>query len=197
MEACFTTIRSRIITLLSCWMLAALFVGEVSLMSRNPQFVHLAVILTTSFFLWLSFFARGTVHGCVGGLEISMLLAPHLLRFGAPFILFVPELARMKTAFLAVCTIEVALALVALLLVLSRVPGRNARLLFLWNATGIGNLLLLGLLFLLAGWNEGTTLLPLVFLPYSLLPTFIIPLLLWSHLALFFRPRALRKSELP
>jgi hypothetical protein len=182
--------RSRLYPLIGfAWFVAALVVGASGWLSRlappRPQLLLfgltaaliVAGVVVPSFRSWLA------------GVDLRAVIALHLTRFIGVYFLMLYARGLLPFQFAVVGGWgDIAIAATALCwLVLAREPAEHPRLLRLWNLCG-----LIDIFFVIAtaarmAMADPDSMGPLRTLPLSLLPTFLVPLIIASHVLIFWR----------
>lgn len=180
------------------WFLAAVGVGASGWLFRwapvqiQILLVGLTVVLLVagatvpSFRTWLA------------ALELRSVIAIHLSRFvGVYFLLlYARGLLPFEFAVLAGWG-DIVIAVTALLwLVLTRAPEGRRSLLWLWNLCGLADIVFVVATAAHMGTADPASMGPLRTLPLSLLPTFLVPLIIASHVLVFWRLGRAPRREL-
>lgn len=174
----------------SVWFLAALVVGAAGLLAvfppPFPQLVLLLIVAALGAALWRSALLRRWART----VDLRVLVLVHVSRFVGLYFLFLERRGELASEFAVPAGWgDIAVATLALLLVLGvrldTAPGRVA--LLVWNVLG-----LLDILFVVAtatrlGLADAYAIRPFLWLPLSLLPTFLVPLVIFTHLVVFWR----------
>jgi hypothetical protein len=182
--------RSRLFPLIGfVWFLAALVVGAsgrlASLAPPRPQLLLLlltaaliaAGMLVPSFRAWLA------------AVDLRSVIAIHLTRFiGVYFlVLYARGLLPFDFAVLGGWG-DIAIATTALLwLVLVAEPTAQRTLLLLWNLCGLIDIVFVVATAARMATADPASMGPMRTLPLSLLPTFLVPLIIASHVLIFWR----------
>jgi hypothetical protein len=128
--------------------------------------------------------------------DLRVLVALHVTRFvGAEFLVYFRR-GELPFAFAVPGAWgDMAVAATAILVLASGVPStRGRRLLYgVWNTLGLADLLFVVLTAARLGFADPDSLRALLRLPLSLLPTFLVPLLIASHVLIAVR--LARESE--
>jgi hypothetical protein len=120
--------------------------------------------------------------------DLRWLIAPHLTRFVGFYFLFLYQRGQLPEGFAVPGGIgDIIVALIAgMLLVLS--PSRRPReILLLWNVFGLIDIIFVAFSALRFGLRDWQSMALLRELPLSLLPTFLVPLIIVSHVLIFVR----------
>lgn len=171
------------------WLLFAVFLGHARLLTSEPAYVHVLSVLLPALVVIVGGLFIGQVREWIDELDLRMLVFLHTTRLLAIFYLILHGRGQLPGEFaLTVAWGEIAIAVAAL--VLGVLPLRRAvrlRAIGIWNIAG---LVTAGIgLVTAARVALGGDLRLLVFteLPFNLVPTFLAPLVLGSHVLLYRR----------
>lgn len=187
-------LRSRLVLLVSCWAVLALLLALGGALARAPGPLIPALIFGLPAAAVLAHRRIAPLRAWVAAFDPRLAMAFHLVRipFGLAFLREAAE-GTLPLAFARVAGPGdvVAGGLVLLALVAAgdlRVPARRA-IVLAWNALGLLDMLLVVataqrlVIFVQDPRMQGT----LGRFPYAVLPTFVVPMILISHLAVFAR----------
>ena len=173
------------------WLLIAIALGASGALQRikppAPQLIIIGLVIA----LLAAYVINARFREWLRELDLRALIALHLTRFVGFYFLYLYRKGQLPGGFAvpAGCgDIIIATFALVLLVAWSRV-GRQRGVLLLWNALG-----LLDILFVVAdAANQALTapaaMAALLRLPLSLLVTFLVPLIIASHLLIFARLR--------
>ncbi len=160
-----------------------------------PQIVLFGLVIVLLLFFWKS---QGFRYWILNA-DIRLLVGIHLTRFVGFYFLYLYSLNRLPYDFAVLGgwgdIIVAAFALILILFV--PYPTRRGHFIyFLWNILG-----LLDILFVVAtatrlALSDPQSMVELLRLPLSLLPTFLVPIIIFTHLVTFiklYRDRRLEK----
>jgi len=183
-------VRSRIFPLIGfIWFLAAVAAGASGILARlappRPQVLlvglTLALVLgwafVPSFRLWLA------------GVGLRSAMALHVTRFVGAYFLVLYSRGLLPFQFAVVGGWgDIAIAATAVAwIVLARDPEAHRGLLSLWNFCGLADIVFVVATAARMAMADPSSMGPLRTLPLSLLPTFLVPLIIASHLLIFWR----------
>lgn len=126
--------------------------------------------------------------------DLRWLVSLHLTRFVGLYFFSLSSRGELPFAFAAPAgSGDILVAVLAgLLLVLS--DARNWSTLLFWNTIGLTDILFVVLMALRLGLEDRQSMHALREFPLSLLPTFLVPLIIVSHVLIFFRAARLKRS---
>ncbi len=173
------------------WLICALVAGSTGVLTRLPLPALQGVLILLTALVLLAWRRIGMVRTWVEALEPSALVLLHTTRFVGIYFLLLYRRGMLPYDFavrggwgdIIVATLALAVCFWPL------APDKRRRLMVIWNVVGT-----LDLLFVLAtagrlGLAGDPLMWNLTMLPLSLLPTFLVPLLLATHFILFQRLR--------
>jgi len=189
--------QSKVLAAIIIWYALAIFAGGSGLTLRMvpplPQIVlfGLVVLLLLLYWLYLSF------RKWVLFVNIKLLVAVHLTRFVGFYFLFLYSRGQLPYDFAVPGGWgDIIVASTALLVILlAPLVGKGGWLIyFIWNFIG-----LVDILFVVATATRLTIADPqsmseLLKLPLSLLPTFLVPIIIFTHIIIFIRLYRARRA---
>jgi hypothetical protein len=169
------------------WLAVAVAAGGSGLLlglrPPAPQLVVLALVaaLVVAGRFWPAF------RSWLAGLGWRPVVAFHLIRFVGVCFLWFSRRGRLPAAFAVPAAVgDVAVALLAAgLLLAGAAVSRHPRLLWSWNVLGLADILMVVVSAARIGIQNPASMAEVLRLPLSLLPTFLVPLIIASHLLLF------------
>jgi hypothetical protein len=171
------------------WFAASLAVGALNVLSRLPAPVPQIILVSLTALLLVASKSVRSFRDWLASANLKCLVAIHLLRFVGIYFLVLHARGELPYAFAVpggIGDICVATAAIAILCVdPSRSPGR--KLWVAWNALGLMDILLVVATAARLGITDPASMQALTHLPLSLLPTFLVPLIIASHIVLFGR----------
>ena len=172
------------------WFLIALLIGAsgivASLKPPFPQVVLFGLVIV----LLLLFRMSSTFHSWIMNVDIRVLVLVHLTRFVGIYFLILYGRGELPYAFAVPGGLgDIAVAMTALLVsIFSPIRGAVGRkILLFWNLFGF-----IDILFVVATAARLAMLNPesmsaITRLPLSLLPTFLVPMIIFTHIVIFIR----------
>ena len=171
------------------WFFGAIAAGYFLPLQRIPAPAILAVIFTLTGLLLSAYVRIAPLRTWVDSLDPLALVQLHLTRFVGFYFLFLYREGELPHGFAVTGGVGdiVVATFAAVLLFVPFAEPRLHRLLNMWNVIGLIDLVFV--LFTAARLNlaDPSQLRALTYLPLSLLPTFLVPLLLATHVILFLR----------
>jgi hypothetical protein len=184
--------------LLAIWFVVALFAGAsgkvAALRPPAPQVVLLGLTLA----LVLAYNFSRLFRDWTSQWDLRVLVALHLTRFVGAYFLLLNARGELPREFALPAGLgDIAVATLALILITLRPAPERKRFCFLWNSLG-----LIDILFVIAtatrlALRDPASMAALLRLPLSLLPTFLLPLIIASHFLIFVRLRQLSRLPSP
>jgi hypothetical protein len=182
--------RKIIIITATIWFLLALIVGASGILASIPMPFPQVVLSGLTVILMLLFWKSSGFRNWVLSVDIRALLLVHLSRFIGVYFLILHSRGELPYAFAVPGGLgDIAIAIAAtLLLFISHQKGRIGFIdLFIWNILG-----LLDILFVVAtagrlGLANPASMSALTRLPLGLLPTFLVPIIIFTHIVIFLR----------
>lgn len=178
------------------WLIAALLAGNAGWLTRLPFLGVTAVLFTLTALLLLAYGTLSGLRRWIDGLDLRALVLLHVTRFAGIYLLVLFSRGALPHDFaipagwgdIVVATLAIAVALLPL------AESTQRRAIGFWNIVGLVDLLLVTATSARLGLQDATQMRALTVLPLSLLPTFLVPLLLFTHVVIFMR---LRHEEAP
>ena len=152
----------------------------------TPQVIA-GIVWTATIVALLACWKVATLRSWTMKVDLRYLLLLHLTRLVGFYFLFLSSRGQLPFAFAAPAGAgDIIVALLAfLLLILS--DARNWTVLIIWNTIGLTDILFVVLLALRLGLADRQSMHALREFPLSLLPTFLVPLIIVSHVLIFVR----------
>lgn len=178
------------------WFTLALAVGLTGVFKQASAPVVALTVWTLTAIVLLSWWKIPTVNRWATRVDLSWLIALHLTRFVGIYFLFLCRNGSLSCAFAKPAGIgDIAIAIGATLLILGDVANRGGRTIILvWNTLGLLDIVVVVFTALPVGLTDWPGMAPLRTPPLMLLPTFLVPLIIASHILIFIRLRIVKLS---
>jgi hypothetical protein len=173
------------------WLIAAILAGNYRLLQRLPMPAIQGVLFGLSAILLLLYFRLGALRAWINGLDLRSLVLLHATRFVGFYFLLLYHRGELPYEFAVPGGWgDILVATLALLVVFWPMGAvRRRRALTIWNVIGFVDIMMVvitaGRIGLVAPWR----MLALTVLPLSLLPTFLVPLIIATHVIIHLRLR--------
>ena len=178
------------------WAFGALAVGHFRLLQRLPAPAIQGILVGLTALLLAAYFRSRPVRAAIDQRDLRGLVLFHVTRFVGFYFLHLYALGELPYDF-AVPGGYGDIVVAALALVVVFVPMSAAlreRALTIWNVIGFIDILFVVVTAARLGRADPFSMRALTVLPLSLLPTFLVPLLIASHLVIFTRLKHSRLS---
>jgi len=182
-----------VLLILAAWLCLASGVGVAGWLERANASVIAGIVWIMTALALLACWKVPTLQGWARTVELRWLVLLHLARFVGFYFFLLCSRGELPFAFAAPAgwgDIVVA-ALAVLLLALS--GARNWNMLVIWNTIGLTDILFVVLTALRLGLEDWRSMHALREWPLSLLPTFLVPLIIVSHVLIFWRASKLKE----
>ena len=169
--------------ILFLWFLLSLAIGHLQLLQKVPRpAVQIILFLLTAVLLLFFFFHSG-VRRWIEGLDLRVLILYHLTRFVGIYFLILYSRGELPYDFAVkggIGDITVATAAIPIAFLPFEKKGSLVAL-AVWNLFGLVDILFVVFTAARLGLKDPESIRALTVLPLSLLPTFIVPLIIASH----------------
>jgi hypothetical protein len=171
------------------WAFTALAAGNFQWLQRLPAPAVQGILFGLTALLLAIYFGSGVVRAAVDRVDLRRLVLFHVTRFIGFYFLRLHARGELPYDFAVPGgygdIIVAALALVAALAPLSA-PLR-LRAISIWNVVGFVDIMFVVATAARLGHADPSSMRALTYLPLSLLPTFLVPLLIASHVVIYAR----------
>jgi hypothetical protein len=173
------------------WFGAAIAAGHFLLLQRLPPVALPGVILVITALILLAYFRITAARTWVDSLDLRTLVLIHITRLIGVYFLMLYQRGDLPRAFVVPGSItDIIVATMALPIALAPLEaGPRRRAIVIWNVVGFIGLLLTLVNATRLNLVDPSQLRALTHLPLSLVPTFLMPLLLAIHVIIFDRTR--------
>ena len=176
-------------SVLGVWLLAATAVGAAGLLANLvppwPQVILVGLTLVSLAVLW----SDGPVRRWAKRVDPRRLVAFHITRFVGVYFLVLYGRGELPYEFAVIGGWgDIIVATFAVLLIATGPPaGRRRAAYLVWNAVGLADILFVVATATRLALADPTSIAPLLRLPLSLLITFVVPIVIATHIWLFRR----------
>ena len=186
-----------VLLLLAAWFCLAL-AGGAGFWFRDFSAVGIALLVWTLTALALvACWKIPDVREWILSVDLKWLIALHLTRLVGIYFLILASRGELPSGFARPAGLgDIAVATLALFLVAIPVLHRTREFLLVWNVMGLIDILFVVASALSFGRSDLDSMLAVRVLPLSLLPGFLVPLLIASHILIFVRVRQ-QADEIP
>jgi hypothetical protein len=171
------------------WLGAAFVAGQQLVLQRLPPVAIPVCVLGLAAVLLLSYFRLAAVRAWVDALDLRTIVLLHVTRFVGVYFLVLYRRGLLPYDFAVPGGIgDIIVAVLALALVLVPLtPATSDRAIRIWNIIGFVDICLVVLTAVRLNLANPFQMRALTYLPLSLLPTFLVPLILATHVIIFTR----------
>ena len=173
---------------LAAWLCFALAVGVAGWFQPASAPVVALTVWTLTGLVLLACWKVDPISTWAATVDLRWLGLLHITRLVGFYFLILCQRGELPCAFAAPVGIgdnTIAAAAVVILLIPKFLTSR--RLLLIWNSAGLVDIVFVVFAALRAGLRDWPSMAPLRQLPLGLLPTFIVPLIVASHVLIFVR----------
>jgi len=176
--------------ILAAWLALALLAGASGIQAALPMPFPQALIFTLTFVLGLIYCGSPGFRAGVTAVSASTLVRFHITRFVGLYFLYLGSIGDLPRAFATPAGIGDIVTATSAVVVASLNRKRslqNNRIYFIWNMLGTFDILFVVANAARLGLADPASMQALTRLPLSLLPFFLVPLIIFSHAVLFHR----------
>jgi hypothetical protein len=178
------------------WLCLATGVGVAGWFEGANAPVVAGVVWTLTILALLACWKVSTLRTWTMEVDLRWLVLLHLTRFVGIYFFSLCSRDELPYAFAAPAGWgDIGVATLAILL-LALSNARNWSMLIIWNTIGLTDILFVVMTALRLGLADQQSMHALREFPLSLLPTFLVPLIIVSHVLIFFRAARLKSSQL-
>ena len=173
------------------WLGGAIAIGHFLILRRLPPLAMPGISLGLAALTALAYFKIGTLRNWVDSIDLRGLVLLHVTRFIGLFFLSLYQRGELPRELLSASIGDIIIATMALPVVFAPLADEaRRRAIVIWNVVGFVGLLLALVTMARLTLSAPAELRAFTRLPMSLVPTLLIPLLLFIHVVLFARTRA-------
>ena len=181
---------------LRLWLIAGLAVGRLQLLAGLPAPALPVIIFGLTAGLLAAYAKGGGFRTWLDRLDLRALVLLHVTRFVGFYFIALYRRGELPYAFAVPGgwgdIVVAGLALLVALVPMAKDPRRRA--VTIWNVVGLMDILLVVATAGRLAMEDGGQMRALTYLPLSLLPTFLVPLIIFTHVLIFLR---LRRAPTP
>ena len=189
-----TPLRFRIA--IWAWLIAALLVGKYSLLQRLPVPAVQGVLFGLTAICLLLYFKVSGPRAWIDQLDLRALVLLHVTRFVGCYFLLLYRRGELPYAFavpggwgdIVVATLALPVGLWPM------TDSTRRRAITIWNVVGFVDIMMVVIAAARLGLQGNQQMRALTTLPLSLLPTFLVPAIIATHVIIFVR---LRRESVP
>ena len=173
------------------WLIGAVVAGRELWLQRLPMPAVQALLLGLTFLLVALYRISQPFHAWANSIPLRAVVFLHVTRFVGFYFIRLYREGLLPYAFAVPGGLgDILVATLALVVTLAPLaPATRARAIFVWNVVGLIDILMVVVTAARLGLAEPTSMRALTYLPLSLLPTFLVPLIIATHLLVFARLR--------
>ena len=175
--------------ILLLWLLLAVVLGAPGVLQQvRPPGPQLILFALTGTLLALWRYNRDA-RSRIDRIDLRWLVALHLVRFVGLYFIYLSDRGELPQAFAVPAGVgDIAVATGAALSLLTwRSFGSKRSWLLVWNSIGLLDILFVVVTAARIGMTQPDSMAALLRLPLSLLPTFLVPLIVASHVVIYSR----------
>jgi hypothetical protein len=171
------------------WFFAAILAGRALVLQRLPAFAVPGIILSLTTFILALYFLVPPLRAWADRFDLRRLVLLHVTRFVGIAFLVLYRRGELPYAFAVPGGIgDIVVATFALPVAFAPLqPALLRRALTIWNVVGFVDILLVVITAARLNLQDRAQMYALTQLPLSLLPTFLVPLIIATHLIIFAR----------
>ncbi len=186
----------KVLILCSLWLILAVLAGMSGIVSTLvPPFPQIVLAGLLILLIVLFLFVPGFKAWCLS-VNIRVLILFHITRFVGVYFLILYSLGRLPYDFAVPGgwgDIIIAVAAIALTLFSRGKVKPGWAIIMLWNLAGLLDILFVVFTAASLAMSDPGSMSELLKFPLSLLPTFVVPLIIFTHLVIFMRLYMSRK----
>ena len=189
--------QNRVLAAIIIWYVLAILAGGLGLTLRMaPPFLQI-VLFGLVVLLLLLYWLSQSLRQWVLSVNIKLLVAVHLTRFVGFYFLFLYSRGQLPYEFAVLGGWgDIIVASIALLIILlAPLAGKSGWLIYLvWNFIGLVDILFVVATAARLATADPKSMSELLGLPLSLLPTFLVPIIIFTHIIIFIRLNTARRD---
>ena len=173
------------------WFGGAIAAGHFQILQRAPAVITPVATVGIALLLLVVYSRVSAVRRWLDTLDVRALVLIHVTRFTGIYLLMLHQRGVLPRGFAMPGGVtDIIVATMALPIALAPLPDQaRRRAVVIWNVVGFLGLAIATIGLARIGLSHPTELRTLTYLPLSLLPTFLMPLLIATHVIIFDRIR--------
>ncbi len=178
------------------WFLGAVFAGQQRVLQRIPPPAVQGILFGLTAVVLLAYYRIAALRSWFDRLDLRSLVLVHVSRFVGIYFLLLYRKRELPYDFAVPGGIgDIIVALCALLIVFLRLGyERRHRLISIWNIVGFIDIMLVVITAARLNFADPVQMRALTRLPLSLLPTFLVPILIATHVMIYVRIERSRRA---
>ena len=184
-------------TTLWLWLTAALLAGRLLLLQRVPMPAVQGILFGVTALLVLAYRASALWRTWADALPLRGLVLLHVTRFVGFYFIWLYRRGELPYAFAVPGGLgDIAVATLALVAALAPfAPATRLRAITICNVVGLIDIAMVVMTAARLGLADPSSMRALTYLPLSLLPTLLVPLIIATHVLIFARLRRLSPGD--
>jgi hypothetical protein len=184
----------RVVIILLIWCVLAALLGAIGLFaSLHPPFPQVILFGLVALLL-IAYGSSSEFRGWLSSVPLAWLVSVHVVRFVGFYFLWLHEHGQLPFAFAVLGGWgDIVVATLALVLLVLR--PRSRAIYHIWNTLGLADILFVVITATRLALADPASMATLLRLPLSLLPTFIVPLIIFTHVVIFLRLKGERLNR--
>ena len=184
--------------ILSIWFIVSLILGYSGLLGKISPPFHQIILLCIVITLIISFFRFKNFKKWTLSLSLRTLISVHIIRFIGFYFLFLYSKGQLPYEFAVPAGIgDIVIAISALYIISNYTAERGVRItaVLIWNLFGLADIMFVIFTAARLMFSAPDSMIALTELPLSTLITFFVPLIIYSHLVIFYVINRSRRSK--
>ncbi len=173
------------------WLIAALAAGNYLWLQRLPMPAVQGLLFALTALVLLVYFKTTALRAWLSSLDLRALVLLHVTRFVGIYFLLLYQRGELPYAFAVPGGWgDITVATLALLVcVVPMAEATRRRAITIWNVIGFVDMMMVVVTAARLGFTDASQMRALTYLPLSLLPTFLVPLIIATHIIIYSRLR--------
>ena len=185
-----------IVIILLIWCVSAVLLGASGVIASLHPPVPQVILFGLVALLLIAYGFSSKFRLWISSVPLAWLVSVHLVRFVGFYFLWLYEHRQLPFAFAVLGGWgDIVVASLALVLLVLR-PGSRA-IYHVWNTLGLADILFVVSTATRLALADPASMAALLRFPLSLLPTFIVPLIIFTHVVIFLRLKGERLDRIP